>query len=145
MIDNPRHERFAQALAAGKPASVAYVEAGYKANDGNASTLKGNQRVLDRVAELQSRIVESVVLTREWVIEELIDNLKRAKTGDKLELSAANRAAELLGKELGMFVERSEVKISEFEELTTEQKRERVLGRVRQLGIDRIGPVSGTA
>lgn len=145
MIENPRHERFAQALAAGKPASVAYVEAGYKANDGNASTLKGNQRVLDRVAELQSRIVEDVVLTREWVIEQLIDNLKKAKTGDKLELAAANRAAELLGKELGMFVERSEVKISEFEELTTEQKRERVLGRVRQLGIDRIGPVSGTA
>ena len=101
--------------------------------------------IRDRVDELQSRVIQGVVLERQWVIEQLIDNVTRAKKGDKIDGATANRALELLGKELGMFVERSEVKISEFEELTTEQKRERVLGRVRQLGIDRIGPVSGTA
>jgi len=38
---NLRHERFAQALAQGKTANEAYALAGYKANDGSASRLKG--------------------------------------------------------------------------------------------------------
>lgn len=54
-LDNPRHERFAQELAKGKSAGQAYVEAGYKANEGNCIRLKGNERILGRVAELQER------------------------------------------------------------------------------------------
>jgi hypothetical protein len=38
-----RHERFALFLAQGKTATEAYVLAGYKANDGNASRLKRNE------------------------------------------------------------------------------------------------------
>jgi hypothetical protein len=48
----------------------------------------------------------SVQISREWVLEQLVDNLKLAK--DTGQLAPANRAAELLGKELGMFVDRSE-------------------------------------
>lgn len=54
VLDNPRHERFAQYLLKGKSATEAYIMAGYKPNDGNAATLKGNQRVTERVAELQA-------------------------------------------------------------------------------------------
>jgi hypothetical protein len=32
LSNNPRHEKFAQALARGMSASAAYVEAGYKSN-----------------------------------------------------------------------------------------------------------------
>ena len=39
-LANQRHERFAQTLAGGKTATAAYVLAGYKANDGNASRMK---------------------------------------------------------------------------------------------------------
>ena len=39
---------FAQALARGKTATEAYVLAGYKANDGNASRMKGNERISAR-------------------------------------------------------------------------------------------------
>jgi hypothetical protein len=42
------HERFAQALARGKAATEAYVLSGYKANDGNASRMKGNERISAR-------------------------------------------------------------------------------------------------
>jgi phage terminase small subunit len=52
-LANPRHESFAQALARGMSAAAAYVEAGYKANTGNASTLKADQSISQRVAELQ--------------------------------------------------------------------------------------------
>jgi hypothetical protein len=47
-LANQRHERFAQALAQGKTATEAYILAGYKANDGHASRMKGNERILAR-------------------------------------------------------------------------------------------------
>lgn len=121
MLTNPRHERFAQALAAGKTADQAYQDAGYKPSRPAASRLSTNVNVQARLAELQSRITEGVVLTRQWVIEKLIENASRAMTAEavrdeagnpigefRYEGSVANRALELLGKELGMFVERKE-------------------------------------
>ncbi len=59
-------------------------------------------------------------VTREWVLERLAENVRRAMqiepvtlrgqpTGEfRHEGSVANRALELLGKELGLFVEKSE-------------------------------------
>jgi hypothetical protein len=52
-LKNPKHEAFAQALVRGMSASAAYVEAGYKANTGNASKLKAEQSISQRVAEIQ--------------------------------------------------------------------------------------------
>lgn len=59
-------------------------------------------------------------LNRAWVIAELVDNVKKCKqdeavrdkegkpTGEYVfNATAANRALELLGKELGMFVDRT--------------------------------------
>jgi hypothetical protein len=51
-LSNHKHELFAQALAKGETADAAYVMAGYKENRGNAATLKANQNIADRVAEL---------------------------------------------------------------------------------------------
>jgi hypothetical protein len=53
ILRNPRHEKFAQELAAGKSAAEAYQRAGYIKNFGNCIRLKGNERVAARVAELQ--------------------------------------------------------------------------------------------
>lgn len=130
---NPKHERFAQELAKGQTAEEAYVLAGYKRNRGNASTLKQDQSILDRVSALLAEresihaqatadAIKSTGLTKEWIIETLKENVARAmqakpvKTDDEGEGigeyqyqgSVANRALELLGKELGMFVERTE-------------------------------------
>src|SRR5689334_18294363 len=54
-LDNTRHEIFATSLCKGMSASAAYVAAGYKRNDGNASRLRWNEKVLARVAELQDQ------------------------------------------------------------------------------------------
>lgn len=159
ILENPRHERFAQGLAAGKSADEAYKDAGFKPDRGHASRLAANGNVQERVQELLGRAAEGVVIDRQWVLERLVTNANRAMqveeikkpdgsgTGEfKYEGSVANRALELVGKELGMFVDRSEVgKPGEFDDLTVEQKRERILGRVKQLGIDRIGPTAGSA
>jgi len=70
-LANPRHERFAQALAQGKPATKAYLLAGYKANDGNASRMKGNERISARVQEIVGRAAERAEVSLERVLREL--------------------------------------------------------------------------
>lgn len=69
-LSNPRHERFAQELAKGKTADEAYVTAGYAQNDGNATRLKGNERVQNRVAELQDRGAMRAEVTLESLLAE---------------------------------------------------------------------------
>jgi len=120
ILNNQRHELFAQELAKGKSADEAYVLAGFKANRGNASVLKAKQNISKRVEEIQARAAADVGLSKKWVIEKLISNVERAMqaeeikdanggTGEyKYEGSVANKALELLGKEIGMFKEKVE-------------------------------------
>lgn len=70
VLSNPRHERFAQELAKGKTADDAYVTAGYKENRHNASTLRTNQTISNRVTEIQSRAAARVEVTRASLILE---------------------------------------------------------------------------
>lgn len=103
VLENQRHEAFAQALAKGKTVDSAYQEAGFKPNRSNASRLNANDSIRERVAELQEMASERVVLDREWILARLIEN---AKDHQKSNPSASNKALELLGKEVGMFIER---------------------------------------
>ena len=105
-LDNSRHEKFAQGLAQGMSAAEAYTAAGYNGDRTAASRLSTNVNVQSRVSELKERAAASVSLTKEWVLERLIANVKAGQEND--DLSPANKALELLGKELGMFVDRSE-------------------------------------
>src|SRR5260221_4098587 len=70
-LANLRHERFAQALARGKTGTEAYLLAGYKANDGNASRMKGNERISARVQEIVGRAAERAEVSLERVLREL--------------------------------------------------------------------------
>lgn len=132
-LRNPKHELFAQELANGTTAEKAYEAAGYRANRGNATKLKQNESILRRVPELlalrekmhgqsTAKAIEKVALTKEWVLAKLIDNVQRAsqavpvldaegkETGEyRYQGAVANRALELLGKHLGMFVELHEL------------------------------------
>jgi phage terminase small subunit len=126
---NARHERFAQALADGKSAEEAHGLAGYKASRSGASQLKQNLNISNRVAELlaereqihaqsTAKAIERVSLTKEWVLARLIDNAERAlqaqpvrdREGNETGVfqyqgNVANKALELLGKHLGMFID----------------------------------------
>ena len=53
-LQNHRHELFAQGLVEGKSANQSFIDAGYAENNGNAIRLKGNEKVRNRVAELQA-------------------------------------------------------------------------------------------
>jgi phage terminase small subunit len=52
VLRNPRHELFAQELAAGKTATEAYVLAGYKPSRPHASHLQHQRNIEQRVDEL---------------------------------------------------------------------------------------------
>jgi phage terminase small subunit len=106
VLSRPKHELFAQAMAGGKTADEAYVLAGYKSDRGNASRLTANDSIQTRVRELQERASANVVLSREWVLEQLVDNATKAK--ERGDGSVANRALELLGKHLRMFKDQVE-------------------------------------
>jgi hypothetical protein len=87
------------------------------------------------------------VLSRQWVIDKLIQNVDRAMeaepvldpkgnpTGEfKYNGNVANRALELLGKEIGMFVDRKEVAgPGAFSELNDEERRQAIIEQTREL------------
>ncbi len=109
-LTNPRHERFAQELARGKTASEAYVLAGYKANDGNASTLKGNQKVEARIAE----ILERGALRAEVNVATLTTDLLRLRDkgealGDAAGLSVARNSVMDIAKLNGLVIDKAEI------------------------------------
>lgn len=147
-LENPKHERFAQALAAGKSAVDAYECSGYRRNRGHASTLRKNPELLKRVDEiLESRgqiqgrgalaAIERARLSKTTVIEMLLADRELARQNGQS--SAAIRATELLGKELGMFVERSANRHSfekRYSEMPLEERRceaERLIALAREV------------
>lgn len=128
VLKNPRHEQFAQLVAKGMPATKAYIQAGYGATGNgaevNASKLLRSAKVADRLSELrphiESEVIKLIAVDKQWVIDQLIDNARVAK--NKEQIGPANRALELIGKELGMFVDRKELThtVKPIEEMLTE-------------------------
>lgn len=94
VLKNARHEKFAQAIAKGKNATDAYVEAGFKPHDGNAARLRGNERIVVRVAELQSKVAEKVVVT----VESLTGELEEARSLALKEKQSSAAVAATMGK-----------------------------------------------
>lgn len=106
VLTNPKHERFAQGLAKGKTADEAYVLAGYKENRGNAATLKANQSILDRVAELQNAGSMRVEITIASLLQEAGEIQQAAKEAGQH--SAAVAALTAKAKLAGLWVDKNE-------------------------------------
>jgi phage terminase small subunit len=130
VLNNPKHEHFAQLIAGGASATKAYGLAGYPGDGAaqSANRLRKAAKVRERVAELQAavaeRAVEKAALDRTWVLDRLRENVARAMQatapldddgrpcGDyRYEGQVANRALELLGKELGMFKDHQKLEV----------------------------------
>src|SRR6187402_2251038 len=81
MLTNPRHEKFAQGLAAGMTGDASYAAAGFKADRGHAARLAANGSVRGRLEELQRRAEEKFEMDRnEWLqrLKENADNCNAA-------------------------------------------------------------------
>lgn len=118
MLPNIRHERFAQLIAQGKPASRAYIEAGYKARgnaaESAAARLFRNVQVQQRLAEIAAEMEQNAIADAEEVqkfltavmrgeiTEELLDRNSEIRTLKSLARDRI-KAAELLGRAQGVF------------------------------------------
>jgi phage terminase small subunit len=122
ILKNSKHEMFAHGVAKGVAAYQAYIDAGYAENGArfNASRLITKDNVRLRIDEIKENIEKAVELkvgiSKAWIIEKLKQNLDRAMqevevldhdgkgTGEfRYEGNVANKALELMGKELGMY------------------------------------------
>src|SRR5262249_32909345 len=101
------NERIAEKIAEQNWRAAQGVERAAK-EDGRAVKQIAAQATQQAIEKTADALCEKWVITRDYVIEQLKNNLELAKSGEKLDLSAANRAAELLGKKIGMLVERAE-------------------------------------
>lgn len=142
-LKNAKHEHFARLVSTTETPARAYVLAGFseKGARPSANRLLRNADVCSRVEHLRSikeqqhaktvtAVVERAGLSKEWVIEQLMENVRMAKaaepvvdsegnpTGEyKQNINAANKALELLGKEVGMFIDRKEIRTGELDGL----------------------------
>jgi len=105
-LQNPKHERFAQALAKGKTADEAYVLAGYAENRGNAVRLKTNESIVKRVAELQDIGSMRAEVTLESLIREAGEIQEAAK--QEKQYSAATAALTAKAKLAGLWIDKAE-------------------------------------
>ena len=119
VLPKNRHEHFAQGLAKGLGIGAAYEAAGYKPSPAAATRLSKNVKLQERVAELKAASAERATVTRQWMLERLKENVERCMTAMpvldregkptgkyRYQNNLANKALELLGKALGMFVKR---------------------------------------
>lgn len=140
-----KQEAFAVAVAGGSTLADAYraaYSAGKMANKTiweKASHLMADGKVAARVealkAEITAKATKKLSISKQWVLEQLIENAAIAKaaepvldgegnpTGEyKANIAAANRAIELIGKELGMFVDRKEVRTGALDDVPHDEK-----------------------
>ena len=164
VLPNHRHELYSQELAKGISYDRAYISAGYRPSHANAHTLKNKKDIQARVtfllsqrekihAQSTAKAIEKTALTKEWVIENLRENALKCLGRLPINVSlvegeppiqefqyhptGANRALELLGRELNMFIERHEVGgAGEFSRMTDDELSRDLLSQAEALGID---------
>lgn len=114
ILKNPRHEKFCQFYSQGMSQEDAYEKAGYKRNRKSANNLWTKMDIKQRVSEIKEELQEEIKvefkMSKEEVLNELLTNANLARQAEQY--SAANKAMELIGKEIGLFVEKKKVQHS---------------------------------
>lgn len=149
-LKNAKHEHFAQLVSNGESLTRAYVLAGYSENGAvqSARRLLTNAQICSRIEHLRAikeqqhaaavkQVVKEAAIDKAWVMAQLVENVRMAKQAEpvldqegnpigeyKQNINAANKALELLGKELGMFVDRKEVRTGPLDGLAPEALKE---------------------
>lgn len=117
-----RQARFCEEYLIDLNATQAAIRAGYSEKTANriASELLSKLDIQEKIAELKAERAKRTEMTQDSVIQELAAvaraEVKGVRAVDKL------KALELLGKHLGMFVERYEVNAAEIEKRIAEAR-----------------------
>ena len=124
-LPNQRHEKFVLGLFEGKTDGQAYVDAGYRLSRPHAARLAPHDKSRGRLAFLQSEVAEKAGIDRAWVIERLVEIVDRSMQAEEVtdsegkltgeyifQGSIANKALELIGKDIGMFKDSAPVQVN---------------------------------
>ena len=106
---NPKQRRFVDEYFVDLNAKQAAMRAGYspKTAESQGSRLLSHAKVSEAIQHGQAQIANKYEVTQEYVIEKLIENLDGSlREGQR---GPANGAFTLLGKHIGMFVDRTRV------------------------------------
>ncbi len=147
ILTNPKHEYFSRLVAEGQSHTEAAKLAGYSEKNAASlgSRLSKKVNISNRINELKERASEQAAassgISKAWVIKGLRENFERAMqaeafidaegnpTGEyKYQGQVANRALELMGKEIGMFIDRKEITVDDLRKLPTESILEMLSG-----------------
>lgn len=118
---NAKHKQFADFYLSDptRNARQAYKKVYPKSKDNaadvSASVLLKNPKVKAYIEEINQRTTEQVELTREMVINQIIEDRKKAN--ELKQIAVAMKGNELLGKHLGMFTDNVNVKDTTFEDI----------------------------
>lgn len=167
-LPNAKHEAVIQAYIADperigwKAYAKVYPKSSPRAAESSWSALIRNPVFAARIAELNAVVVEKTAeaagIDKAWVLAKLIENANRAMqaepvvddegnpTGEhRYNGSVANRALELIGKELGMFVDRREVgEPGEFDRLADAELEAELVAEAKALGLTGAAKLNGT-
>jgi hypothetical protein len=126
---------------AGKMQLEAYAASGFGKSTSRPALLAKDRRIVARVdkilaerqrveAKVTERAIKRSAITKERIIEMLLADRDLAR--QKGQAAAAIRAAELLGKELGMFIDRKETRVvDEFADWTADELMAYIKGEIR--------------
>jgi len=106
---NPKQRRFVDEYLVDLNAKQAAIRAGYspKTAESQGSRLLSHAKVSEAIQHGQAQIANKYEVTQEYVVEKLIENLDGSlREGQR---GPANGALTLLGKHIGMFVDRTRV------------------------------------
>ena len=111
MLENERHELFAQGIAKGQSQREAYLAAGYTAKtdasaDVCASRLLSDAKVQARVTEIQGRAADSVNYDLAWFLEKGAELFNKAMAAE--DHAAASAQYQRLATVAGIWVEKAE-------------------------------------
>lgn len=133
-LKNDRHEAFAVEYAVTQHGTKSALAAGVSAASAATAAVRLLKRadVRKRIAELKRDVTDRTLMRvsadRSWVLQQLVENAEDAK--EARDRAARNRALELIGKELGMFVDRRMDVKSPLDELSAAELRD-LLDRIR--------------
>jgi hypothetical protein len=105
ILDNARHEAFAQARMRGLDVKASYIEAGFKSRKTSPSSawrLSKRADIQDRIAELRSCQAESVKYDKSYLVRKLVAIIE-ARPRDGNGDNALCETRVVAGKELHLF------------------------------------------
>jgi hypothetical protein len=150
-LENPKWEKFCRNIALLNMATMmAYLDAFDGKNksyaSGKGGTLRKKIEIQNRIIQLSERAIEQDLITREWIYTQLKEVAERCmqkvpvivngiKTGEwKFDARGANTALQLMGKDLGMFVDKLQIVKDELYGKTDAEVREMVEANFNDLG-----------